>query len=80
MIIAVINRALFAIKQTCVKAKAAASLSAVKPNMTDEEALKIVNRVFGKCYNDLEPVGRRLRRSSTDMERAYRERFHYGYV
>lgn len=63
-----------------MKAKAAASLAAVKPNMTDEEALKVVDRVFDKCYNDLEPVGRRLRRGSTDMERAYRERFHYGYV
>jgi inner membrane protease ATP23 len=63
----------------CVKAKAMASIVAVRPQMEREKAWKIVDKVFDKCYNDLEPVGRRLRRTSDEMEYAYRERFHYGY-
>lgn len=63
----------------CVKKRAIYSVLAVR-NITLEEATKAVERVFTKCYNDLEPVGRRIRRKSLDMERAYRERYHYGYV
>lgn len=52
---------------------------AVRPHMTEAEALEAVNRVFDKCYNDLEPIGRRIRRNSADMIRAYQERVNYGY-
>ena len=44
------------------------------------EAVDVVNKVFNKCYNDLEPIGRIPRRNSDDYERAYRERFAYGYA
>lgn len=64
--------------QNCVKHKAMLSVLAVR-GVTEAEAMEAVERVFTKCYNDLEPVGRRLRRNSLDMERAYRERYHYGY-
>lgn len=62
----------------CVKRKAVQSVIAVR-GITEEKARAAVDKVFAKCYNDLEPVGRRLRRNSLDMERAYRERYHYGY-
>lgn len=47
--------------------------------ITAEEALAAIDRVFDKCYNDLEPIGRRIRRNSTDMQRAYLEAPYYGY-
>ena len=65
--------------QKCVKQKAVASLVAVRPNADKRKMWEIVDRVFDKCYNDLEPIGRRVRRNSGDMNRAFRERFHYGY-
>ncbi|CAG2175496.1 unnamed protein product, partial [Oppiella nova] len=58
----------------CVKTKAVASIMSVRKDMTATEAWAIVDKVFDKCYNDLEPVGRRLRANSKDMEWAYRER------
>lgn len=63
----------------CVKQKAVASILAVRPQMDPREAWKVVDSVFDKCYNDLEPIGRRVRRNSRDRERAYRERYFYGY-
>lgn len=65
--------------QDCVKDKAACSLIAAR-DITKAEAMQIVERVFPRCYADLEPVGRRLRRNSTDLQRAYYERHRYGYV
>uniref|UniRef100_T1JDP2 Tr-type G domain-containing protein n=1 Tax=Strigamia maritima TaxID=126957 RepID=T1JDP2_STRMM len=56
----------------CVKHKAILSVLAVR-SVTQEEATKAVESVFEKCYNDLEPIGRRLRRNSKDMDRAYQE-------
>jgi inner membrane protease ATP23 len=64
--------------QNCVKTKALCSVLAVR-KVTAEEALDSINRVFDKCYNDLEPIGRRVRRNSTDMQRAYLEAPLYGY-
>lgn len=64
--------------QNCVKTKALASVLAVR-KVSAEEAIEAVERVFPKCYNDLEPVGRRLRRNSMDMYRAYMEGPMYGY-
>ncbi|KAL7023796.1 hypothetical protein ACKWTF_012788 [Chironomus riparius] len=64
--------------QNCVKTKALCSVLAVR-KVTAEEALAAIDRVFPKCYNDLEPIGRRIRRNSTDMHRAYLEAPYYGY-
>lgn len=63
----------------CVKQKAVASVLAVRPSLSKAEAWSITERVFDKCYNDLEPIGRRPRVGSNDQYRAYRERFLYGY-
>lgn len=65
--------------QECVKDKAVRSIMALK-NLSKDEATAAVLRVFTKCYNDLEPVGRRLRRNSLDMEKAYYEGPLYGYT
>lgn len=65
--------------QICVKNKALASILAVRENVSKEEAIAAVQRVFSKCYSDLEPIGRRLRRGSEDMFKAYAEASYYGY-
>ncbi|CAB3379354.1 Hypothetical predicted protein [Cloeon dipterum] len=64
--------------QNCVRTKAIASVKAVR-NVTDEQAAEAVDSVFEKCYKDLEPIGRRMRRNSYDMHRAYYEGRRYGY-
>ncbi|XP_033222145.1 mitochondrial inner membrane protease ATP23 homolog isoform X2 [Belonocnema kinseyi] len=69
------NASLFKIKdahQDCVKTKAMMSVLAVR-KVCKEEARAAVERVFPKCYNDLEPIGRRIRRNSLDMHKAYLE-------
>lgn len=69
------------IKEThkdCVKSKALSSVMAVR-NVSKLEAIDAIERVFPKCYADLEPIGRRLRRNSNDMYKAYEEGFYYGY-
>ena len=68
----------FNVLQECVKTKAMQSVLAVR-SVTEEEARAAVNRVFNRCYDDLEPVGRRLRRNSLDMQKAYMEASSYGY-
>lgn len=64
--------------QNCVKEKAMQSILAVR-KVSEEVARAAVLRVFDRCYNDLEPVGRRLRRNSLDMNKAYLEGPLYGY-
>lgn len=64
--------------QDCVKTKALQSVLAVR-NVTKLEAIDAVERVFPMCYADLEPIGRRIRRNSEDMYRAYQEGPLYGY-
>ena len=64
--------------QYCVKKKAAQSLM-LSRNLDFDVALMIVLRVFDKCYNDLEPVGRRIRRNSMDPEMAYNEAISLGF-
>ncbi|XP_045445422.1 mitochondrial inner membrane protease ATP23 homolog [Melitaea cinxia] len=64
--------------QDCVKTKALYSVLAVR-QIGKAEAVDIIEKVFPKCYNDLEPIGRRIRRNSEDMTRAYREASYYGY-
>ncbi|KAH8334380.1 hypothetical protein KR059_009289 [Drosophila kikkawai] len=69
---------LFPLIQNCVKTKALASVLAVR-NISKEDAIAAVERVFPKCYADLEPIGRRIRRNSTDQQKAYMEGPMYGY-
>lgn len=64
--------------QICVKNKALASILAVR-KVSKEDAIDAVERVFSRCYPDLEPIGRRLRRGSEDMFKAYAEASYYGY-
>ncbi|KAJ6632684.1 Mitochondrial inner membrane protease ATP23 like [Pseudolycoriella hygida] len=64
--------------QDCVKTKALYSVLAVR-KVTPDEAAEAIERVFPRCYADLEPIGRRIRRNSTDMHRAYLEGPMYGY-
>ena len=64
--------------QNCVKTKAAYSVDAVT-KVGISEAYAIVEKVFPQCYNDLEPIGRRVKRNSMDYELAYKEARLYGY-
>lgn len=63
----------------CVKVKALSSVVAVR-NVSVEEATAVVEKVFDKCYADLEPFGRISRQYSTEPWRAYAEASLYGYV
>ncbi|XP_041348274.1 mitochondrial inner membrane protease ATP23 homolog [Gigantopelta aegis] len=72
----------FHIKQRhveCVKNKALLSVLMVR-NISREEGMEIVNRVFDKCYRDLEPFGRYPRRGSKDPEKALIDGVYYGYT
>ncbi|KAH8377978.1 hypothetical protein KR093_008281 [Drosophila rubida] len=64
--------------QNCVKSKALASVLAVR-NISHQAAVDAVERVFPKCYADLEPIGRRIRRNSTDQQKAFMEASMFGY-
>lgn len=64
--------------QNCVKHKAVVSVLAVR-NVTYEQAKEAVDKVFERCYADLEPIGRRIKGKSTDFELAYAEAFLMGY-
>ncbi|KAJ2952968.1 hypothetical protein O0L34_g7343 [Tuta absoluta] len=64
--------------QDCVKTKALYSVMAVR-QISKAEAVDIIEKVFPKCYGDLEPIGRRIRRNSDDMMRAFKEASYYGY-
>lgn len=64
-------------RKECVRQKAALSLQTVR-NVSEEEALKAVDSVFDKCYNDLEPFGRRVF-NKDDCERAYKDRKQFGF-
>ncbi|CAG9585266.1 unnamed protein product [Danaus chrysippus] len=64
--------------QDCVKTKALYSVLAVR-QIGKAEAVDIIEKVFPKCYADMEPIGRRMRRNSEDMFRAYRDASYYGY-
>lgn len=75
------DASLFNIKeahQNCVKTKAYQSVIAVR-NVTKTEAIDAIERVFSRCYNDLEPIGRRIKRNSRDMYKAYAEAYLFGY-
>jgi len=59
-----------------VRQKAALSLQTVR-NISEKEALDVVDSVFEKCYNDLEPYGRRIL-TDEDCSRAYKDRIFFG--
>ena len=61
-----------------MKRKALASLLLVR-NLSEQEGMEIIDEVFKKCYNDFEPIGRRLRPNTRDPERALLEGLMYGY-
>lgn len=60
-----------------MRRKAALSVQMVR-NVSEVEAYRVVDLVFDKCYNDLEPFGRRVLNES-DCERAYKDRKKFGY-
>lgn len=64
--------------QECVKKKALASVMTVR-DVTKAEVDAAMDRVFTKCYHDLEPLGRRIKRGSRDTYRIYRDRYLFGY-
>lgn len=61
-----------------MKTKALYSVLAVR-QIGKREAVEIIEKVFPQCYADLEPIGRRIRRNSDDMLRAFKEASYYGY-
>lgn len=63
----------------CVKRRAMLSVLAAR-GVTVEEATAAVNRVFNKCYNDMEPIGRRIYRPSRDMDQALFDASYFGYT
>lgn len=69
----------FSLSQDCVKSKAMYSVMFAR-GASMEEAVAAVERTFPMCYNDLEPIGRRIKRNSDDKFRAYNDARLYGYV
>ena len=65
------------VQKECVRRKAALSLQMVR-NISELEAFRVVDQVFDKCYNDTEPFGRRII-DDKDCERAFRDRYKFGY-
>lgn len=49
-------------------------------NVSEEEAAAVVDKVFDRCYSDLEPYGRRPRKYIGDFKRALQEGLLYGYI
>uniref|UniRef100_A0A0A9YWB9 Mitochondrial inner membrane protease ATP23 n=2 Tax=Lygus hesperus TaxID=30085 RepID=A0A0A9YWB9_LYGHE len=62
----------------CVRSKAIISIVAVR-DVSAELAAEAVDRVFDRCYQDMEPIGRRVK-NYEDATRAYAEGFLYGYI
>ncbi|XP_053202019.1 mitochondrial inner membrane protease ATP23 homolog [Panonychus citri] len=65
-------------QKECVREKAFLSLISSLPDLDHSKAYAIVDKVFDKCYNDMEPFGRHIQ-SFKDSLYAYRERYLYGY-
>ncbi|KAL4235926.1 Mitochondrial inner membrane protease ATP23 [Mactra antiquata] len=66
--------------QDCVRNKATFTVQMAR-NVTEDEAAAIVEKVFARCYTDLEPFGRRPRKQNKgDCDRALQEGILYGYV
>ncbi|RNA36041.1 mitochondrial inner membrane protease ATP23-like protein [Brachionus plicatilis] len=65
------------VQKECVRRKAALSLQMVR-NISEADAYKVVDHVFDRCYNDMEPFGRRVP-TEDDSLRAYRDRKRFGF-
>jgi inner membrane protease ATP23 len=51
----------------------------VKTKFVEEKlAREAVQKIFPKCYQDLEPIGRRVRHNN-DMKSAEKEKYMFGY-
>lgn len=48
-------------------------------DVTFEQAKEAVEKVFDRCYADLEPIGRRVKGKRIDYDLAYAEAFLMGY-
>lgn len=48
-------------------------------NISFETAMESILKVFDKCYSDLEPIGRRVRRNSPDKHLALSEAVALGF-
>lgn len=66
--------------EICVKEVAIKSVKAYSPQTDISEVVDIVTKVFPKCYNDLEPFGRRPTYGRKETKHAYRERYLFGYI
>uniref|UniRef100_A0A2C9L735 Mitochondrial inner membrane protease ATP23 n=1 Tax=Biomphalaria glabrata TaxID=6526 RepID=A0A2C9L735_BIOGL len=62
--------------QLCVKNKALQSMRLVR-NVTEFEAMMVIDDVFDKCYNDTEPFGRRCFKNLGRAKRALNESRNY---
>ncbi|BFZ08630.1 hypothetical protein BsWGS_11669 [Bradybaena similaris] len=62
--------------QLCVKNKALQSVRLVR-NVTELEAMTVIDEVFDKCYNDTEPLGRRCFKDIGRAKRALEESRNY---
>ncbi|XP_059145068.1 mitochondrial inner membrane protease ATP23 homolog [Physella acuta] len=62
--------------QLCVRNKALQSIMLVR-NVPKEEAMTVVDEVFDKCYNDMEPLGRRCFKNQGRAKRALEEARNY---
>ena len=75
----ILNNIKLILFQTCVKNKAMQSVVVVR-NVSIEKAMEIVDKVFDRCYYDLEPVGRIPRKYTRDADLALIEGELYGYT
>ena len=73
------NDSEFGVKDQHAKCVANTAVDCLEMKINNRELAKqAVSHVFSKCYNDLEPIGRKCR-NNVDMKRAYSERYLYGY-
>jgi len=66
-------------QKVCVKRKALSSIMMARC-VDQVTALESIDKVFDRCYNDLEPFGRIPRKGTRDMDLAMEEGVYFGYV
>ncbi|RWS26309.1 hypothetical protein B4U80_06612 [Leptotrombidium deliense] len=66
-------------QQDCVKTRAANSIQASRPDLSRSDIMAVVDKVFDRCFNDLEPIGRRCRLSKKQRLLTYKERKYYDF-
>ncbi|WAR27023.1 ATP23-like protein [Mya arenaria] len=65
--------------QACVRTKAIKSIRTVR-DIGEQAAIAAVDKVFTRCYNDLEPFGRRIKLGAQESAQALRDGIFYGYL